>query len=275
MRDPQPGAHRPQARHRLTTPRRPPSLCCDTLTSSRGPTATGNPRAHPGLPPPPPRGHGAASHRARAPGDLPRPRWFHASVGLDPEDVATVQRQIRRRGLRWLHRHGHLDDAAVHALDAADHAGGWSVEASVSIPEWDRQGLERLVRYCARPPLSLARLGRLDDEHLAYRLRKPTVDGGTELIMTALELPDRPAYPVTPPWRQCRARVPRPTGEWLSCCWSWIRILWCLAAACPIITTSASAGALERRLPARRSHRPPDIPTRSPSGAPSVSEEAA
>ncbi len=124
---------------------------------------------------------------------------FHGSAGISPEDVATVQRQIRRRGLRWLHRHGHLDDAAVHALDSADHAGGWSVDASVTISEWDRQGLERLVRYCARPPLSLERLGRLDDDHLVYRLRKPTVDGRTELILTPLQLLDRLAYLVTPP----------------------------------------------------------------------------
>ncbi len=68
-----------------------------------------------------------------------------------------------------------------------------------NIPEWDRQGLERLVRYCARPPLSLERLGRLDDDHLVYRLRKPTVDGRTELILTPLQLLDRLAYLVTPP----------------------------------------------------------------------------
>ncbi|MBD3222318.1 hypothetical protein GF314_13855, partial [bacterium] len=45
-------------------------------------------------------------------------------------------------------------DVAVHTLDAPDHAGGWSVDAQVEIPAWDRGGLERLVRYCARPPLA-------------------------------------------------------------------------------------------------------------------------
>ncbi|MBD3220327.1 IS91 family transposase, partial [bacterium] len=71
------------------------------------------------------------------------------------------------------------------------------MDASVTIAEWDRQGLERLVRYCARPPLSQERLVRLDDDHLVYRLRKPTVDGRTELILTPLELLDRLAYLVT------------------------------------------------------------------------------
>ena len=119
---------------------------------------------------------------------------FHPAIELDTADIAAVQTKIRRRGLRWLHRHGHLDDLAVHALDSPDHAGGWSVDASVTIPDWDRHGLERLVRYCARPPLAQERLGRLNDEQLVYSLRKPTMDGRTELILTPLELLDRLAH---------------------------------------------------------------------------------
>jgi len=84
-------------------------------------------------------------------------------------------------------------------MDSADHAGGWSVDASVTIPGWDRHGLERLVRYCARPPLSQERLGRLNDETLVYSLRKPTMDGRTELVLTPLELLDRLSKLVTPP----------------------------------------------------------------------------
>ena len=80
-----------------------------------------------------------------------------------------------------------------------DHAGGWSVDASVTVPGWDRQGLERLVRYCARPPLSQERFGRLNQEQLVYHLRKPTADGRTELILTPLELLDHLAQLVTPP----------------------------------------------------------------------------
>ena len=126
---------------------------------------------------------------------------FHPAMELEDADFQAVQTKMRRRGLRWLHRHGHLDSAAVHALDAVDHAGGWSVDASVTIAGWDRQGLERLVRYCARPPLSQERLGRLDDERLVYSLRKPTLDGRRELILTPLELLDRLAQLVTPPRR--------------------------------------------------------------------------
>lgn len=126
---------------------------------------------------------------------------FHPALDLGKADFAAVQAKMRRRGLRWLLRHGHLDDLAVHALDTPDHADGWSVDASVTVPGWDRHGLERLVRYCARPPLSGERLGRLNDDLLVYHLRKPTTDGRAELPLTPQELLDRLARLVTPPRR--------------------------------------------------------------------------
>jgi hypothetical protein len=46
---------------------------------------------------------------------------FHPATELDACDIATVQAKIRRRGLRWLHRHGHLDDLAVHTLPLCEH----------------------------------------------------------------------------------------------------------------------------------------------------------
>ena len=161
------------------------------------------------------------------------------------DDVLAVQQQMRHRGLRWLLRHGHLDGTAVHILDTPEHAGGWSVDASVNLPAWDRQGLERLVRYCARPPLSQERLGRLNDETLVYRLRKPTVDGRMELILTLLELLDRLSKLVTPPrlhkHRYCGVLAPNaqlrksviqsagPAGATLLL----VRIYECLPLLCP------------------------------------------
>ena len=40
-------------------------------------------------------------------------------------------------------------------------SGGFSIDASVHIPARDRAGLERLLRYCARPPFSLERVALL------------------------------------------------------------------------------------------------------------------
>ncbi len=124
---------------------------------------------------------------------------FHPALHLDQADYLSVQKKMRHRGLRWLLRHGHLDSAAVHVLDAPDHAGGWSVDASVTLPAWDRHGLERLVRYCARPALSQERLGLVSDELLVYSLKKPTIDGRTEIYLTPLELLVRLSKLITPP----------------------------------------------------------------------------
>lgn len=69
----------------------------------------------------------------------------------------------------------------------------------ITIPGWDRHGLERLVRYCARPPISQERLGRINETTLVYNLRRPTVDGRGELLLTPEELLDLLSQLVTPP----------------------------------------------------------------------------
>ena len=47
---------------------------------------------------------------------------FHPACDLDSEDFLAVQTKMRKRGLRWLQRHGHLDSVAVHTLDAPDRS---------------------------------------------------------------------------------------------------------------------------------------------------------
>ena len=77
--------------------------------------------------------------------------------------------------------------------------GGFSLDATVQIRGWDRAGLERLLRYCARPPFALDRLEAVDDAHLRYHLSKPQPDATTELSLSPLELIDRIAALVPPP----------------------------------------------------------------------------
>ena len=56
------------------------------------------------------------------------------------------------------------------------------------IEAWDRGALERLTRYCARPPFAAGRLAPIDEKTVAYELRKPTQDGRSCLFMDPLEL---------------------------------------------------------------------------------------
>ena len=86
-------------------------------------------------------------------------------------------------------------------------SGGFSVDASVRIEGEDRAGIERLVRYCARPPFALERLHALDsapalaspESRLLYRFPKPDVHGRTELLLTPLELLEALSKFVPPP----------------------------------------------------------------------------
>lgn len=63
----------------------------------------------------------------------------------------------------------------------------------------DRQGLEPLLRYCARPPFAVDRLEELDRHRLIYHLTKPNADGRTQLILSPLELIARIAALIPPP----------------------------------------------------------------------------
>jgi hypothetical protein len=71
----------------------------------------------------------------------------------------------------------------------------------VDVAAQDRAGLERLLRYCARPPFALERLELLDAERVVYRLPKPQRDGATALTLTPLELIDHLAALIPPPRR--------------------------------------------------------------------------
>ena len=83
---------------------------------------------------------------------------------------------------------------------------GFSVDAGVCIGAHDRAALERLLRYCARPPFAMERL-RKEGAALVYRCAKqhsePTGDKRgakvDELHLTPLELIDRIAALVPPP----------------------------------------------------------------------------
>jgi len=79
---------------------------------------------------------------------------FIAAQALDADAVRAVQTQVRRRILRAFVRRGRIDAQTRKEMEAWDHGGGFSLDASVRIEAADRQGLERLLRYCARPPLA-------------------------------------------------------------------------------------------------------------------------
>jgi hypothetical protein len=81
-----------------------------------------------------------------------------------------------------------LEPEVAEEMVAWDHSGGFSLDAGVRIEAEDRPGLERLLRYCARPVFALERLRQIDPEHLVYESLKPGPGGSVSLLLTQLEL---------------------------------------------------------------------------------------
>jgi hypothetical protein len=124
---------------------------------------------------------------------------FIAAQAIDAATVQIVQTRVRRRILRAFVRRGRINTQTRKEMEAWDHGGGFSLDASVRIEADDRQGLERLLRYCARPPFAADRLEKLDPQPLIYRLPKPAPDGRTQIVLSPLELIGRIAALVPPP----------------------------------------------------------------------------
>ena len=85
---------------------------------------------------------------------LPDGVIFHAATGLDERATAQVQANMRKRLLRAFVARGHIESHDAKDMAAYAHGGGFSVDAGVRIEAPDRAGLERLLRYCARPPFA-------------------------------------------------------------------------------------------------------------------------
>jgi hypothetical protein len=130
---------------------------------------------------------------------------FHPASAIDADAVAQVQTTLQKRILRAFVARGLLESCDAKDMLAYAHSG-FSVDAGVCIEAHDRAALERLLRYCARPPFAMERL-RKEGAALVYRCAKqrsePTSDKrGTkadELTLTPLELIDRIAALVPPP----------------------------------------------------------------------------
>ena len=67
--------------------------------------------------------------------------------------MAQVQADLRRHFLRAVVGRGLLESFEAKEMLGYKHSG-FSVDTSVGIEAHDRAGLERLLRYCARPPFA-------------------------------------------------------------------------------------------------------------------------
>ncbi len=89
-------------------------------------------------------------------------------------------------------------DAPPREGNAVDHEG-FNLDASVRIEADDDFGREHLLRYCARPPLSLARLTQQPSGMIAYRIKQLRNGRAKVRYMTPLDFIARLAALVPPP----------------------------------------------------------------------------
>ncbi len=118
---------------------------------------------------------------------------------IDHSDICEVRTNVRRRVLKLFARQGILtNDEAVDMLHW-NNGGGFSLDGSVRIEANDRTGLERLIRYCARPPFSGERLRLEESGNLLYMPKKPGPHGRGLMSMTAPELLEKLSQLIPPP----------------------------------------------------------------------------
>ena len=128
------------------------------------------------------------------------PGWRCTTTGCGGHAPALTEREFRRY------------------LECGILAHGFSLDTSVRIEANDRQGLERLLRYYARPAFAQERLRQLDPEHLVYESKKPGPGGKVSVLLTPHQLLDRISALIPPP-RRHRHRyygVLAPNSPWRS-----------------------------------------------------------
>jgi hypothetical protein len=113
---------------------------------------------------------------------------------LDPDLAALVEAIFWSRnpppGTRDLPRLPGMDagggeEDALRGKPLCSTVAGFSLHAAQCVPAFDREALERLVRYGLRAPFSQERLSRRPDGKVVYRLRRPWphASGHTHLVL--------------------------------------------------------------------------------------------
>jgi hypothetical protein len=132
---------------------------------------------------------------------------FRPAADLNAERARALTPILQRRILRLYVRRGLLTEVDAEDMLTWRGTGGFSLDGSVRIAAHDRAGLERLLRYCARPPFALHRLRpesaraslHSSDARVIYELPRPARNGRTRIRLSPFELLGRLARLIPPP----------------------------------------------------------------------------
>jgi len=108
---------------------------------------------------------------------------------ITPDDIQDTEDQIRKRVLKLFGRKKWIEKSEIEEMLKWENSG-FSLNASVRIEPFDRPALERLLRYCARPPFVSENL-KWNRDILVYRFPKVSQDGLSSIQLTPLEFLDK------------------------------------------------------------------------------------
>jgi hypothetical protein len=97
-----------------------------------------------------------------------------------------------RRGCRVIRVRGIATDVDAFVMGRlCAQVEGYNLQAATRIAANDRDGLERMARYLARPPIAADRLAQLEDGRIELQLKRPWRDGTTAFRFSPHELVER------------------------------------------------------------------------------------
>jgi hypothetical protein len=127
-------------------------------------------------------------------------RKLHADhLGPPPSDAAGPLALAQQRSMQSLLSAIPFDEPPTRARRRCARVDGFTLHANVFIPERNRDALERLCRYAARPSFSLSRMREDAAGKIRYALKRPLANGARELALDRDQLLERLAALVPPP----------------------------------------------------------------------------
>ena len=125
---------------------------------------------------------------------------FKSIHNLTEYTVSDILNIVRKKTMKLLVKYDYLEQFEADKMLTWKNNGGFSLNAKVRIEANNRQGLVKLLSYCARPPFASNRLHRTTSpDILIYKLKKPTYKGQTKLILSPLEFVDKIVKLIPPP----------------------------------------------------------------------------
>jgi len=100
---------------------------------------------------------------------------FYPASFLSSNEIFEVEKEVRSKMINFFLKRGLLEKEEAQNM-LSWNTSGFSLDASVLIDAQDRHGLERLIRYCARPIFASSRL-EAEGDKLKYIFSKPNLNG--------------------------------------------------------------------------------------------------